>query len=260
MDRLADELWGERSPDTATKTVQVYVSRLRKELGQDVVLTRNGGYVLDVEPEQLDAERFERLTAGGREALERGEAASASELLRQALDLWRGPPLADLAYEPFAQRHIAQLEELRLVALEHRIEADLALGDHAALIPELETLVRDHPARGTPTRAAHPRALPLRAADGRAASDRDARRALVEELGIEPSRELQELERAILTQDPEIDAPAQGTLGARWLDRRAVVERWSPSAAGCCWPRRWRPCSPGATNRRRDWLAETRSR
>src|SRR5215207_8389613 len=131
VDRLVDELWGEQPPDTATKTVQVYVSRLRKELGHDVVITRGGGYVLDIEPGQLDAEGFERLTLEGREAL----------------DLWRGPPLADLAYERFAQSHIARLEELRLVALEHRIEAGLALGNHAALIPQLETLVREHPAR-----------------------------------------------------------------------------------------------------------------
>ena len=211
MDRLVDELWGERSPDTATKTVQVYVSRLRKELGQEVVLTRGGGYVLEVDPEQLDAERFERLTAEGREALERGEAARASELLRQALDLWRGPPLADLAYEPFAQSHIARLEELRLVALEHRIEADLALGDHAALIPELETLAREHPARER-LRAQLILALYRSGRQTDAlASYRDARRALVEELGIEPSRELQELERAILTQDPELDAPAKAS-------------------------------------------------
>src|SRR5262245_40596679 len=123
-DRLVDELWGERPPDTATKTVQVYVSRLRKELGQGVVLTRGGGYVLDAEAGGLDAERFERLTAEGRDALNRGESQHAGDLLREALGLWRGPPLGDLAYEPFAQGEVARLEELRMVALEHRIEAD----------------------------------------------------------------------------------------------------------------------------------------
>jgi DNA-binding SARP family transcriptional activator len=147
VDRLADELWGEEPPGTATKTVQVYVSRLRKTLGHDVLLTRAGGYLLDIQPEQLDAARSEQLAGEGRRALARGDARTARELLGQALDLWRGPPLADLGYEPFAQAAIARLEELRLVALEHRIEADLALGDHAALIPELETLVREHPAR-----------------------------------------------------------------------------------------------------------------
>ena len=220
MDRLVDELWGERPPDTGTKTVQVYVSRLRKELGQDLVLTRGGGYVLELEPAQLDAERFERLAGDGRDALERGEAASASELLRQALDVWRGPPLADLAYEPFAQSHIARLEELRLVTLEQRIEADLALGRHAALIPELETLVREHPARER-LRAQLILALYRSGRQGDAlASYRDARRALVDELGIEPSRELQDLERAILTQDPEIDAPARARPALAGLEAR----------------------------------------
>jgi YVTN family beta-propeller protein len=220
VDRLVDELWGEQSPDTATKTVQVYISRLRKELGQGVVLTRGGGYVLDIEPDQLDAERFERLTSEGRDGLDRGEARDASDLLREALDLWRGPPLADLAYEPFAQNHITRFEELRLVALEHRIEADLALGNHAALIPELETLVREHPARER-LRAQLILALYRsgRQADA-LAGYRDARRALVEELGIEPGRELQELERAILAQDPELDAPARRERVERAAGRR----------------------------------------
>jgi YVTN family beta-propeller protein len=207
LDRLVDELWGERPPDTATKTVQVYVSRLRKEIGQGVLLTRGGGYVLDIEADQLDAARFERLAAEGRYALERGEANAASDLLRQALDLWRGPALADLAYEAFAQSEVARFEEVRLVALEHRIEADLALGDHAGLIPELETLVREHPAR---ERLRAQLILALYRAGRQAdalAGYRDARRALVDELGIEPGRELQELERAILAQDPALDAP-----------------------------------------------------
>ena len=206
-DRLVDELWGERPPGTATKTVQVYVSRLRKELGQGVLVTRGGGYAVELEPDQLDAERFERLTAEGRDALQRGEARAASELLREALGLWRGAPLGDLAYEPFAQSHIARLEELRLVALEHRIEADLELGEAAGLIPELETLVREHPARER-LRAQLILALYRSGRQSDAlASYRDARRALVEELGLEPGRELQELERAILAQDPGIDAP-----------------------------------------------------
>jgi YVTN family beta-propeller protein len=220
VDRLVDELWGEQPPDTATKTVQVYVSRLRKELGQDVVLTRGGGYLLDIEPDQLDAERFQRLTAEGRDALERGEARSASELLRQALDLWRGPPLGDLAYEPFARSHIARLEELRLVALEHRIEADLALGKHAALIPEFETLVREHPTRER-LRAQLMLALYRSGRQTDAlASYRDARRALVDELGLEPTRELQELERAILAQEPALDSPARGGVRANLRQRR----------------------------------------
>ena len=180
VDRLADELWGEQPPDTATKTVQVYVSRLRKELGHDVLLTRGGGYLLDIEPAQLDAALFERLTDEGRAALERGEANTASDLLREALALWRGTPLGDLAYEPFAQSEIARLEELQLVALEHRMDSDLELGEAAALVPELETLVREHPAR---ERLRAQLILSLyrsgRQSDA-LASYRDARRALVE--------------------------------------------------------------------------------
>ena len=209
VDRLVDELWGERPPDTATKTVQVYVSRLRKELGHGVVVTRGGGYAIELEPDQLDAVRFELLTSQGRDALLRGEPRIASDLLREALGLWRGAPLGDLAYEPFAQSHIARLEEVRLVALEQRIEADLELGEAAGLVPELETLVREHPAR---ERLRAQLILALYRAGRQAdalASYRDARIALVEELGLEPGRELKELERAILAQDPGIDAPTR---------------------------------------------------
>jgi YVTN family beta-propeller protein len=209
VDRLVDELWGERPPGTATKTVQVYVSRLRKELGDGVVLTRGGGYLLDIEPEQLDAARFERLAREGGNALERGDVSGARDLLGEALELWRGPPLADLAYEEFAQGEIARLDELRLATLEERVESDLSLGRHSELVPELEILVREHPARER-LRAQLILALYRsgRQADA-LASYRDARRALVDELGLEPSRELQALEHAILTQDPELDAPAR---------------------------------------------------
>ena len=207
VDRLVDELWGEQPPGTATKTVQVYVSRLRKELGQGVLVTRGGGYALELEADQLDAARFERRIAEGRDALQRGEARVASDLLREALGLWRGTPLGDLAYEPFAQGPIARLEELRLVALEHRVEADLELGEAAGLIPELETLVREYPARER-LRAQLILALYRSGRQSDAlASYRDARRTMVEELGLEPGRELKELERAILAQDPGIDAP-----------------------------------------------------
>jgi len=225
VDRLADELWGEEPPDTATKTVQVYVSRLRKELGPDTVLTRGGGYVLDIEPAQLDAARFALLTDEGRAALERGEANTASDLLREALALWRGTPLGDLAYEPFAQSQIARLQELRLVALEHRVDADLALGEAAALVPELEILVREHPARER-LRAQLILALYRSGRQSDAlASYRDARRALVEELGIEPGRELRELERAILVQDPELDAPTRSTSRDASVRRRGARPR-----------------------------------
>ena len=146
-DRLIDELWNGRPPDTATKTVQVYVSRLRKVLGEQVLVTRGGGYVLEVGDDQVDADRFERLAVEGRDALEGGDARSAAETLRSALELWRGEPLADFTFEEFARNEIGRLEELRLVALEDRINAEIALGRHSALVPELERLVADHPER-----------------------------------------------------------------------------------------------------------------
>src|SRR5919108_1652143 len=208
VDRIVDELWGERPPDTATKTVQVYISRLRKALGNGALLTRGGGYLLDVDPDGLDANRFERLVGDGQAALARGDARTAGDLLRQALALWRGPPLADFTYDGFAQTEIARLEELRLAALEARIEADLADGRHAALIPGLEALVRDHPTRER-LRGQLMLALYRSGRQGEALdSYQDARRALAEELGLEPGRDLQALQRAILTQDPALDSPA----------------------------------------------------
>jgi DNA-binding SARP family transcriptional activator len=144
-DRLIDLLWGERPPATAAKTLQGYVSHLRKALGDGVLLTRSGGYLLAAKPEQVDAERFEAAVADARDALAVGDAARARELLVSALALWRGEPLADLAYERFAGGEVARLEEARLAALEDRIEADLALGRHRTVVGELEALVVDHP-------------------------------------------------------------------------------------------------------------------
>ena len=146
-DRLSDELWGERPPASAAKTVQAYVSNLRRALGDGLVVTRGHGYVLQTERGQLDVDRFEALVDAGRTSLGEGDARPASERLREALALWRGPPLADFAYEPFAQAETARLEEARSAALEDRIDADLALGRHAALVGELEALVREHPLR-----------------------------------------------------------------------------------------------------------------
>ena len=146
-ERLVDELWGERPPATAAKTLQGYVSRLRKALGDDLVQTRGRGYVLTVPADQLDVDRFEQLASSGRAALSAGDAATAAERLHGALAVWHGAPLADFTYEPFAQAEIARLEEARLATLEDRIEADLELGRHAQLVAELESLVREHPLR-----------------------------------------------------------------------------------------------------------------
>jgi YVTN family beta-propeller protein len=208
-DRLVDELWGERAPATAHKTVQVYVWNLRRALGDGVIVTRGRGYVLIVQAPQVDVGRFEALVGEGRRALGEGDPGRASVLLGAALALWRGEPLADFAYEPFAQGEIARLEEARLAALEDRIEADLALGRHAALVAELEGLVAANPLR---ERLRGQLMLALyrsgRQADA-LENYRKARRELIDELGIEPGPGLQELEGAILAHDPALKAPPQ---------------------------------------------------
>ena len=203
-ERIVDDLWGDASPATARHMIAVYVSRLRKTLGDDIVLTRRPGYVLLVGPEQVDAARFERLLAEGREVLGSGDADSAAARLGEALALWCGPALADFAYEPFAQAEIARLEELRLQAEEERIEAELALGNDAELVAELEILVASEPLREH-RRAQHMLALYRsgRQADALSAYQ-EARRVCVEELGIEPGPELRELERSILAQDERL--------------------------------------------------------
>ncbi len=204
VDRLIADLWGERPPATVAKSIQAYVSRLRRELGPDRLTTRSPGYVLHVAPDELDVAVFERLRGEAR----RADPPRAAEKLRAALALWRGPALADLAYEPFAQTEIARLEELRLATLEERIDADLACGRHADLVGELEALAAAHPLRER-----------LRAQlmlafyrSGRQAEAlhvyRAARRELADELGLEPGEELRRLERAILAQDPELGAIA----------------------------------------------------
>jgi DNA-binding SARP family transcriptional activator len=207
-DRLIEELWGERPPPTAAKNVQVHISRLRKALAPgaagDLVVTRERGYVLELDPERLDARRFERLVAEGRGELAAGRAARAAAALEEALSLWRGEPLADLAYEPFVQGEIARLEDLHVGALEQLIEAKLALGRHSEVIAQLEALIDAHPYREG-LRAQLMLALYRsdRQADALQAYQ-DARRTLVGELGIEPGERLRELERAILAQDPRL--------------------------------------------------------
>ena len=167
--------------------------------------TRAPGYVLHVEPDALDLDRFERLVNEGRALLDRGLPTEASERLRDALSLWRGPALSDFAYEGFAQAAIARLEEIRLTAVELRIEADLGRGRHDDLIAELGALIVEHPLR---ERLRQQLMIALYRSGRQAeALDvyKDARRALVDELGIEPGGALQELERAILRQDPSLD-------------------------------------------------------
>jgi predicted ATPase/DNA-binding SARP family transcriptional activator len=209
-DRLVEDLWGDAAPQTARHAVQVYASRLRKELvaiGARLEADA-GGYRLSIDPAALDARAFERLAADGRRALQAGERTEAAATLRRALALWRGPALADVRYEPFAQADIARLEELRLAATEDRIDADLGLGRHAELVAELEGLVAAEPLR---ERLRGQLMLGLyragRQADALAAY-RDGARTLRDELGLEPGPELRRLEAAILRQDPELE-PAQ---------------------------------------------------
>jgi DNA-binding SARP family transcriptional activator len=209
-DRLIDELWGESPPSAGATALRVRVSQLRKALGDDgrLVVTGAHGYALRIEPEQLDLHRFERLVTDGELALRGGDARSARDRLRDALALWRGPPLADFTYAQFARAPIMRLEELRLAAVELRIEADLALGRHTAVVGELETLVVNHPLRERFS-AQLMTALYRSGRQAEAlATYRTARGRLVDEIGIEPGPQLQTLERRILAQDATLDLDA----------------------------------------------------
>ena len=206
-DRLVDALWGASPPLRSGKSIQVYVSRLRKTLADDRLVTRPPGYVLYLEPTEFDLIRFEQLVADARGA----PPQTASAKLREALALWRGPPLADLAYEQFAQAEIARLEEMRLAVVEQRVEADLALGRHADLVGELETLVGGHPLR---ERFRYQLMLALYRSDRQAdalEAYQAARRELSDGLGLEPSESLKQLEAAILRQEPELAPPTVPT-------------------------------------------------
>jgi WD40 repeat protein/DNA-binding SARP family transcriptional activator len=239
-ERLAVALWGEDAPAGAVKTVQVHVSRLRKALGDGAVVTTSAaGYQLRVRPGELDAERFERLVERGRRALAVGQFEEAAEVLRQAEGLWRGPPLADLAFEPFAQAAIARLEEEQMAALEARVEADAAAGRHAELVAELRRLVAEHPTREG--LAAQLMLALYRCGRQTEALDayRDARRRLADEIGVEPGPELRALQEAILNHDPSLESQrstgelpdelataAAPELVGRGAELRWLLERW----------------------------------
>jgi predicted ATPase/DNA-binding SARP family transcriptional activator len=200
-DRLIDELWQGDPPRRAEATLRVYVSRLRSALGDTMLVARPPGYVLDIEPELLDARRFERLCREGREALARGAAGMAADRLAAALALWHGPAFADVRDGGLLAHEAGRLDELRMAAREDRIDAELSLGRHTALVPELEGLVAVEPLR---ERLWRQLVLALyhsqRQADALAAYER-ARTILSRSLGLDPSQELQALERAVLRQD-----------------------------------------------------------
>jgi ABC-type transport system substrate-binding protein/DNA-binding SARP family transcriptional activator len=246
-DRLIDELFGDARPASAGHALRVQVSRLRKALdgvGGERLLASSPGYLLRVEPGELDLQVFEQLFAEGRRAMEEGEADHAAAKLHAAEKLWRGRPLADLEFEPFARVEVERLEELRLGAAEARIEAELALGRQAALVPELEALVGEHPLR---ERLRSQLMLALyrcgRQADA-LETYRVGRSLLSRELALEPSRLLRELEHAILRQEPALELAANerrvvATKSAPALRARPREKGVSDDSASVR-PRRWR--------------------
>ncbi|HEU5404581.1 MAG TPA: BTAD domain-containing putative transcriptional regulator [Gaiellaceae bacterium] len=216
-EQLVDGLWGGNPPASAVQSLQVYVHGLRRALGSERIETAGRGYRAAVAEEELDLDRFEHALERGRAALETGRVDDAEEDLRHALAVWRGPVLADLTEETRRAAGADRLEELRLTALELRLDAELASGRHDAVVAELETLTAEHPYR---ERFLEQRLLALYRG-GRQAEAlevyRNARRALAEELGLEPSPSLQELERAILRQDPSLAAPVAAKRSTRPL-------------------------------------------
>jgi DNA-binding SARP family transcriptional activator len=248
VDVLVDGLWGEQPPVSAVNTVQVYMSRLRRVLrtedtpdrtGAAVLQRRGAGYVLGLDPECSDLHRFRRLVREGTQVL-RTAPVRASNTLREALELWHGPPLAEFVDEPFARAEVPRLEQLRLSALEARLEADLAIGHHAQLVSELEYLVAEQPLH----ESLHGMLMVSLYRSGRQAEAlgayRRARRILAEALGIDPGRALQELEAAVLAQDPSLD--------------------WTPPPAGPPLPvTAEAPRSPTTVSRPQVWRAPTRN-
>ena len=223
VDEIIEHLWGPQSPPNATKNVHALISKLRRRLESDpsgvdsgqngVLLTRPHGYILTVANGELDLHLFESLLDEGRRALAAGDPDAAAASLRQALALWRGPPLPEFAFDSFAHVEIARLEELRLSALEERIEADLGLGRHHDLIAELEALVAHNPLRerlrGQLMLALYRSGRQAQALD----AYQEARRMLVDELGIEPGQALQRLEKAILVQDAALELQPRPVAG-----------------------------------------------
>ena len=248
-ERLAVALWGDEAPASATRTVQVHMSRLRRVLGEgrERVVSGPAGYCLRVGPGELDRERFETMVEQGRRALADGRAEEATEVLREAVALWRGPPLSDLAFEPFARNEVAALEEQRLAALELRLEAEVAARREVEVIGELRRLVAEHPLRER-LRAQHMLALYRLGLHSEAlASFQELRQRLDAELGLEPGAELRELEQEVLTHRADLQRAARrsavglpaaldGARGSPLAGRRAelamLMEAWERAVTG----------------------------
>ena len=230
-ERLIDELWGTSPPATARKAVNVYISKLRQTLtrnGRDPIATAEGGYRLGVDPDLLDAERLRSLIAQARSCIADGDSDPASQLLQEALALWRGSTLAGIPLESFGRDEVAQLDELRLAALMDRIDCDLALGRHEQVLGELNLLVREHPLR---ERLRAQQMLALYRADRQAdALDvyAEARQTLVDDLGIEPCEALQRLQQAILRHDPSLETP-EGTAAVNGLPPSTAAPTPTPT-------------------------------
>jgi WD40 repeat protein/DNA-binding SARP family transcriptional activator len=246
-DRLVEAVWGEEESYENRKSLQVSVSRLRKALGEPgVVATKGRSYAVRVRPGELDAERFEHLVDDGRHALAAGDPQRAAATLREGLALWRGPALADLAVESFAETDIARLEEQRLAALETRVDADLAAGEHDALVGELRQLVADNPTR---ERLAGQLMLALYRCGRQVEALEEYRRArerLVEEIGVEPGPDVRRLHEAILRQDPSLEPPSPRPELPRELDP-AAAPRLVGRDAELAWLReRWARAQRGS--------------
>ena len=273
VDQLIEALWAE-NVGGGVKALHTSVARLRKALGtngsdiEPALKTVSGGYLLAVKPGELDADVFQVGVENGRRALDQGEALDAIRVLREALELWRGPALAEVAYEAFAQSEIRRLEELRLQALEARIEADLQLGHHSRVIAELEALVASHPGReqlvGQLMIALYRSG---RQSESLEAYSR-ARQALVSEIGVEPGPQLQRLHEAVLRQDSSLELPRPAPTLPPELDATsasALVGRdrelnWLTRRLGPCGDRRRRPDRAARRARDREESAGRRAR
>ena len=213
---LMEEIWGTELPLSALTTLQTYILQLRRRLGtamgpdapgtaKDVLATRHGGYLLQIPPEAVDVHEYERLVAEGQQAFEEGEDERAARTYRQALELWQGSALVDVRVGPILEIEVMRLEESRLVTRERRIDADLRLGRHVEVIAELTDLIARHPQH----EGLHSQAMVALYRSGRQATALDVfhrlRRRLIEELGVEPSPQLQRLHQAMLAVDPQLD-------------------------------------------------------